>query len=533
MAESPVLRFAPMLALACLGGYISLSWEIFAIRTTSYASGSNAPIFAVTLGAFLVGLASGSRDAARTCSAQGDRTMRRVPVSLMAANLVGFLFLPFLGHVSSWLGNGLIGLAVFMVYLLARFWGSLLPGLAHLGIAADGRAGMRTALLYLANIIGSAVGSIVTGFVLMDHLSLVQIASLLVLAGLACALLLNSALPMPRGIKVMRIGWALAASALAIWALPALTVNILESLMWRDSPYASPPFAHIVENRHGIITVDRAGAVYGHGMYDGRFNTDLRHDTNGIVRPYALSLFHAAPRDVLMIGFSSGSWAQVIANNPEVKSLTIIEINPGYIQLVARTPEVASVLSNPRVKLITDDGRRWLRRNPGRRFDVVVSNTTWNFRENVTNLLSTAFLAIIREHLNPGGIFFYNTTGSARVQRTGCMTWPYGALFTNHLVVSSSPIAWDFQRWQRILTAYRINGRPVIDPARAEDRAILDRLTATQLQLTARDPAASEKIIETCSDVLMRTAGSEPVTDDNMGTEWHNFRLGFLSGGKQ
>ena len=51
-------------------------------------------------------------------------------------------------------------------------------------------------------------------------------------------------------------------------------------------------------------------------MYDGRFNTDLKHDTNGIVRPYALSLFHPAPRDVLMIGLSSGSWAQVIASNP-------------------------------------------------------------------------------------------------------------------------------------------------------------------------------------------------------------------------
>ena len=86
-----------------------------------------------------------------------------------------------------------------------------------------------------------------------------------------------------------------------------------------------------MENRSGIVTVDTDGTVFGNGMYDGKFNTDLKTDRNGIVRPYALSLFHAEPRDVLMIGLSSGSWAQVIASNPAVASLTVIEINPGYI----------------------------------------------------------------------------------------------------------------------------------------------------------------------------------------------------------
>ena len=44
---------------------------------------------------------------------------------------------------------------------------------------------MRTALLYLANILGSAAGSILTGFVLMDHLGLVDIGAALVVAGLS------------------------------------------------------------------------------------------------------------------------------------------------------------------------------------------------------------------------------------------------------------------------------------------------------------------------------------------------------------
>ena len=257
--------------------------------------------------------------------------------------------------------------------------------------------------------------------------------------------------------------------------------------------------------------------MFGNGMYDGRFNTDIMHDTNGIVRPYALSLFHPAPRDVLMIGLSSGSWAQVVANDPDVVSLTIVEINPGYLTLIAQEPEVASLLTNPKVSIITDDGRRWLRANPGRRFDAVVSNTTWHFRANVTNLLSIEFLDLVKSHLNPGGVFFYNTTNSARVQRTGCLAFADGARFLNHLVVSDTPIRWDFKRWRRILEAYRIDGRPVFDVSRAEDRAELDRLQSWEASMAARDET---RPIEACRDVLSRTAGLQQVSDDNMGSEW-------------
>jgi spermidine synthase len=224
-----------------------------------------------------------------------------------------------------------------------------------------------------------------------------------------------------------------------------------------------------------------------------------------------LSLFRGAPRDVLMIGLSSGSWAQVIANNPSVRALTIVEINPGYLSLIERQQEVASMPHNSKVKIITDDGRRWLSHHPEQRFDAVVSNTTWNFRANVTNLLSTEFLELAKRHLNPGGILFYNTTDSDRVQRTACLTFPYGARFTNHMVVSDAPIDWDFQRWRRTLESYAIDGQRQFKPDSADDRSLLDAITS---------PDDARQMIEECPQVLARTKGKAPVTDDNMGTEW-------------
>ena len=120
------------------------------------------------------------------------------------------------------------------------------------------------------------------------------------------------------------------------------------------------------------------------------------------MRAYGIGALHPAPRHVLMIGLSSGSWAQVIANLPGVESLDIVEINPGYEQIIAKHPTVASLLSNPKVHIFTDDGRRWLLRHPEARFDFIVQNTTWNWRAHITDLESVDYLEIVRRHLSAG-----------------------------------------------------------------------------------------------------------------------------------
>jgi predicted membrane-bound spermidine synthase len=504
--------FAPALALAALGGMVSLSWEILFFRTISYATGSSASAFALTLFAFLCGLASGARAAGRSCRGR-ETALAGARRALLVGSAVGFAFLPASGRLA---GLGLAALApmLALVFLVARSFGVLLPTVAHLAVEADARAGMRTAQLYLANIAGSAAGSVATGFVLLDRLPLAAACAAVVLAGVACAALLDALSPPPRRAWAPRAAALLAAGAVAAAALPALAADVLERLLRRRGEAA--PLTHLVENRSGIIAVDASGTVYGHGMYDGRFNTDLVTDTNGIFRAYALGLFHPAPRDVLVIGLSSGSWVQVIANHPEARTVTVVEINAGAVGIVSRHPAVASLLANPKVRIEVDDGRRWLVRNRDRRFDAIVSNTTYYFRASASNLLSAEFLALVRDRLRPGGIFLYNTTGSERAQRTGCLAFPHGVRFSNQLVVSGSPLAADFARWRAALSAWRIDGRPALDPSRPEARRTLDALMSLGGELAPRHA----RTLEPCGEILARTAGRPPITDDNMGSEW-------------
>jgi spermidine synthase len=190
--------------------------------------------------------------------------------------------------------------------------GALLPCRVHLGVAADERAGMRTALLYLTYILGSASGSILVDFVLMDRLGLMEIAGTLVVWGLACAVLLSERCDAaavagealqdrPRG-RLGR-GWSAGPSA-----THRRSARPPDADRHSHSQGASPGRGE--PQQHHCRRPER-GSIWQ--RYVRRpVHTDLTQDVNGILRPYALTLFHPAPRDVLMIGLSSGSWAKVM-----------------------------------------------------------------------------------------------------------------------------------------------------------------------------------------------------------------------------
>ena len=292
--------------------------------------------------------------------------------------------------------------------------------------------------------------------------------------------------------------------------------RIYERLYYKTQ-FKNERFAEVVETRSGVIAVTEDGTVFGGGAYDGRLNTSIVHDRNGIVRAYAIGAMHPDPREVIMIGLSSGSWAQVIANNPSVQHLTIIEINPGYLEVIKKYPDVASILTNPKVDIQIDDGRRWLRRHPERTADLLVMNTSFHWRAHSTNLLSREFMEIARAHLRPGGIFFFNTTSSDDVQKTAMTTFPYGLRIINFVAVSDSPFGLDKARWRELLAHYNIDGRPCIDTSSPDGQKLLEDLVA--MPDTMRAGRYQEWGMEGRESILARTDGATVVTDDNMVIE--------------
>jgi spermidine synthase len=505
------------LALVLASGFVSLSFEIFFLHLAAFASGSNSTIFTMTLGAFLLGIASGADDAAQW-SKSGEVNFTSGLCRLLLANgIAGLAVLPFVA-LSGPLGFGLIAVIALAAFIVARSLGAIFPLVSHLAIPPDGEAGSRAGLLYLINIIGSAAGSLLTGFVLCDVFGIR--AQALILSGLGITLASLITLLFGNGKARSAVAMFLAlAGLLALFQVP-LTRSVVEAMLYKREVGQHTPLADVVENRYGIVAVSTDGTVYGGGVYDGRFNTDPVRDSNGIVRAYALSLFHPAPRDVFMIGLASGSWAQVVANNPEVRRLTIVEINPGYLPLVRKQAEVASLLRNPKVTIIIDDANRWLKRHPQERYDAIVANATYHFRSNAATLLSVEFNRMIASHLKRGGIYMDNTTESARVAVTGCDSFHYGYRFFNNMVLSNDPIRIDGARWRINLLATHIDGRPMIDLKRSADARALDHDMAIPAYANFVSNVPAAQPLESCANVIMRNTSHRPITDDNMGTEW-------------
>jgi spermidine synthase len=227
----------------------------------------------------------------------------------------------------------------------------------------------------------------------MDVFSTPMITVILGVFGLAVAAIVRWLAKTEKGIR-----WDLSAAVAGIIII-FVSLSSMKKSFWSRLQRYYEPFSEVHENRHGVVTVADNGEVWGGGLYDGVFNTDLVVDRYWNIRPFTISAFHASPRRVLMIGLASGSWAKIVANNPVVEELTVVEINPGYLDLIRKRPLAADLLDDPKVSINIDDGRRWLNSHPDRQFDLIVMNTTYHWRASSSNLLSVEFLKMIRKHL--------------------------------------------------------------------------------------------------------------------------------------
>ena len=307
---------------------------------------------------------------------------RLVPTALLAAAAVtalvcspGMALVP--ATAPSWL-------ALPLVMLVAGLWAALFPVIAHLSVAPDRDVGAGIGRLYLANVVGAVAGCLFTGFVLMDHLATRELTIALTVVGVAIAWVLWSDAG-ARPMLAATAGLSVLCVALGFAAIP-LYADLYQRLLYRRPVSDSKRFDHLVETKGGVAAVTHEGIIYGGGVYDGRVSIDFVDDVNGIFRPFSVSAFHSAPRRVLMIGLSGGAWAEVVANHPQLDELVVVEINPGYLKLIPSYPVVADLLANPRVKIVVDDGRRWLRNHRGQGFDVVIMNTTFHWRSFASNV---------------------------------------------------------------------------------------------------------------------------------------------------
>ncbi len=510
-----MLSLGTAAVIAGVAGFLALGFEIAWFRIFALATFDRAPAFALLLCTYLAGIAAGSFLSETLCRRKHINPVTFAGAAMLVAGAIS-VYLPPLMADLSW-HNIPVLMSAPAFFLTAGLLGSVLPLLCQSSVSVNNSAGRSVSLIYLSNIIGSTLGSLVVGFVLMNHFATqaisTQLAAATAFTGLIVVLYRSGHFQAPpKGVWVLSI---LAAVAISLSA-PAYG-NLYGKMIFGPRAAEVGYMKHVVENRNGIIAVTADDAVFGGGVYDGHFNIDPGNDRNFVIRAYVLSLFHPHPKRAFMLGLASGSWAQIVANNPEVESLDIVEINPGYLPLIAQYPEVRSLLHNPKVHIYIDDGRRWLLAHPDIKYDVMLANTSYHWRDHSSQVLSTEFLQIAKQHLLPGGIYYYNATESPEVFITGLHEYSYGLRVITFLMVSDSPIVLDKGRWFSVLNQYEIDRKKMFDASSSRGQLVL-----AAYNVFADSVKESPRMLGMESgDMLAKRLGSRRlITDDDMGAEW-------------
>ncbi|MBK8336146.1 MAG: fused MFS/spermidine synthase [Sterolibacteriaceae bacterium] len=404
-------------------GFCSLSLEIAWVRLYGYANNSTPKAFAYVLAIYLLGIAAGAQVGKRIC---------RLPArgAIENAAVIALALCASIAAASPWvyLHSRQMALddlmAPMVVFLTAASLSVLFPITHHLGTpqrltdhtSAKGRHFSR---VYVLNVLGAAFGPLVTGYVLLEYLTITQVFP--ALATVVAMVALSAWLMHGETSRKVALGSTMAGLTLALWFV---------HLGWQDPARLARSFATVGErtvvamheSRHGIIAIAEEPAtprqpfvdhaVYGGNVYDGKVNVDLERNTNGLERPLALHVLQPKAKRVLVLGLSIGSWLTVVEGFPGVEEIDVIEINPGYLDLARKYDPQKRALEDPRVNIVVDDARRWLQYHRDRRYDLILMNTTWHWRANSSMLLSREMMQLVSRHLSGQGVVAFNATGS-------------------------------------------------------------------------------------------------------------------------
>jgi spermidine synthase len=487
-------------------GFLSLSEEILWVRVVGFAFQTLPLAFSFVLACYLVGIALGAALGKRVCA--GTQNLYGAAAVVLGVAALADACTPLV--ISNLLSpSHAHRLAVFAVAIIvaAALKSILFPIAHHLGSFAEGpRVGRSVSRIYFGNIIGATLGPLVTGFVALDHLNVDECFAL---AAAACLLVCVAC--------ALRSGkWQFIAVPLAA----ALLLSTFALRVARPGPgslralaVGSDSVTHFSANRHGVIhtvLTNVGDFVFGGNVYDGIASVNLEINANRLDRVYLLALLHPHPQRVLTIGLSAGAWVRVMQGFPGVESIDVVEINPAYLDLIRSYPELAPLLDDPRIHIHIDDGRRWLKRNPHTRYDLIVQNTTYHWRANAGNLLSREYLSEVRTHLNPGGVITTNTTGSFDVLATAAAVFPYAYRYANFAYASDHPLTPDLA----LLGPVRRPDGSALVAASAPAASVLALLAHARL-----DPAGAF--------IAAHHADAQVISDDNLLSEYrHGRRFG-------
>ena len=428
------------LFVAFVSGFVTISTQVAWSRLLTMIIGSSTYAFTIVVALFLIGLSLGAFLIGRKdYSAKLRRTIFNLELStgivlylsLFVLNALPELLvrLGFALKISSW--GGLLALQIFSAALLillpAFLMGTVMP--LVLVWASKGHSSNSVRLVgraYAVNTVGAIAGAFCAGFFLIPRLTTKLTLSF---AAALCIVTAGFAYQ-SRSKKAdvdLRRSIAVAVSvvlALFLFLRPPrmnvadLSIGAYDGLVRELSKSRVAATEHEAQDRgpevHRLLMYEEGptSTVSVRQDWDiismainGRTNASDKEDMPTQVMLGQLPLLLTTNiKNALVVGFASGVSVGAMLQSP-IESVDCVELEPAtvngsrFFEHVNNRP-----LDDPRMRLIIDDARTYLRVTPTR-YDIIVSEPSHPWVPGVANLFTQEFFELGRGKLTDAGVF--------------------------------------------------------------------------------------------------------------------------------
>jgi spermidine synthase len=468
--------FSQWLALYALSGYVALSLEILWFRVLGVVLKSNSFTFSTLLALYLTGVGGGAllaRGPAR-CSRdpRAGFLLLQSAITLYAATAV-FLLTAAVAKVSaleplwSYLGEyealdltfilhplsaapagsslGMF-LALYLVvpcFLLGPptlLMGASFTFLQRAAQTDPALVGRRVGWLQTANILGSTLGTFLTGIVLLQLLgTAATLRVLVVLGGVFLMLWARN----DRRRRRRRILAGVVGVALAAWLVPP------SSLLWARLHGGAVRLVVSAEDGSGlsVLRTRRGRAPSTTVFVNGLGQSEIPYG-GGHTRLGGLPvLLHPGPRSVLLIGLGSGDTVFAATGRQETERVDCVEIVEPQLEtlrILDRRRHYAglkALLADGRVRYTFADGRAFMARSAAR-YDIIEADALRPTSAYAGNLYSLEYFVLVRSRLAPGGLGV-TWAPTPRILATFRSVFSHVLRFDDVLIGSETEIAFD------------------------------------------------------------------------------------------
>ncbi|MBI3325322.1 MAG: fused MFS/spermidine synthase [Nitrospinae bacterium] len=443
-----------------LSGFTALLLEVAWTRILTLILGSSSYAFTTMLGTFLVGLALGSYLMTHL-SVYIKRPILVLAVTQVLLGLSVFASLFLFAELPWWyvvlarqyqkewskflLSH--LGLAACVMFLPTLLSGMMFPLVVSIHARRARTVGTRVGEIYAINTLGSICGSFMTGFVLIPLLSihwtilLGMVISISLGRKLLALDLVESRPGRPRpllykslvnsayvviivAVLVFQPGWKrnLMTSGVFVYYTQKFQQNTREQFL---AEVAENPQRELLFYKEGLATVvsveksPTANAIYlkNNGKGEGGVPIDAKNIHGGgdmvtqvLLSELPLLLHNGTPENVLVIGFGTGTTAGSALNAPDVKRVTIAELEAAVLEAAPHfrlgngDPLSKANLRTGRVRPVVTDGRNYLL-TTDEMFDIIISQPAEPWVSGAADLFTREYWQLGRDHLKPHGLF--------------------------------------------------------------------------------------------------------------------------------